>query len=189
MGWFGRNKHGDLNICIEKGGSATVRITNTITGDPIVEILSIEIPADGRVGAAPFTQHPFTPGTTGQLSIATNGTINWGPGGNSGTDTNLFRSSSNNLKTSSNMIIGGNHTVSGNQTISGTTTMNNDATVNGNVSTSTLSVGGNSLHMSQGSPSPGPPGGGPGSYTPSYESQMSACLANLITRLNNAGVL
>ena len=40
-----------------------------------------------------------------------------------------------------------------------------------------------------GLPSPGTPGGGPLTYSPSYESQMSSCLQNLIDKLHNAGIL
>lgn len=173
-----RNSSGNLNITIGPDGYAILKIKNDGSGNPIAEVLSVH---NGTSNSEPVVgsvfSSPFDPFTEGHLSIGSNGMVNFGPGGNNPHDTNLYRLSAAHLQTDSSLTVGSNAQVNG------------SATVNGNTTTSTLSVGGFSLHMSQGSPSPGPPGGGPSVYTPSYESQMSACLADLITRLNNAGVL
>lgn len=83
--------------------------------------------------------------------------------------------------------------MTGNAAISGTlsagATTLSSASVTNDTSTSTLHVNGVQVKTHVGTVSPSPPGGGPLSYTPSYESQMSACLSDVISKLQTAGIL
>ena len=58
--------------------------------------------------------------------------------------------------------------------------------VNGDHSVTTLHVNGTQKKMRQG-PTTSPPGGAPGSYTPSYESSLSQMGADANTTGHNAG--
>ena len=58
--------------------------------------------------------------------------------------------------------------------------------VAGDHAVTTLHINGTQLTLNHGSPSV--PGGGPLSYSPSYESSQSNCLQNIITGLQNANV-
>jgi hypothetical protein len=62
------------------------------------------------------------------FSVLANGKLQWGPGGSSVLDTNLYRSGADTLKTDDSFQVGGNATISGAATITGTATAGGFAT-------------------------------------------------------------
>lgn len=81
------------------GSSASLAVVNATAGTDLIS---------GRV----------TGDTQDRILIDTDGTLNWGPG-NATTDTNLYRSAANTLRTADNLTVDLNLTVSGNITVSG----------------------------------------------------------------------
>lgn len=59
--------------------------------------------------------------TVSRLNILASGSVNWGPGGASATDTNLYRNASGEAKTDNSLTIAGNATVGGAQVLAGGT--------------------------------------------------------------------
>lgn len=65
--------------------------------------------------------------------IDADGTLNWGAGASAATDTNLFRSAANALRTNDSLTVDLNLTVSGSAAITGATTVGGALTVTGNI--------------------------------------------------------
>lgn len=91
-----------------------VRTTSTIAGNRLIDARK-----DGEA----------EPG----WSVDFDGKQQWGPGGSTGPDTNLYRSTADTLKTDDSFIVGSALTVSGNTTLSSALTVTGNTTFNGTI--------------------------------------------------------
>src|SRR5262245_4194719 len=96
---------------------------DTLKTDDTMEALSYWARA-AAVGGQVFASNvPGAGDTVQRFYIRADGRLNWGPGGSTGVDTNLYRSAANALTTDGALNVGGAATITGAATVGGNATL------------------------------------------------------------------
>lgn len=106
---------GSWTYLIGTGGPTTVGATAAVG--------AIRVQTTSTIGGNRFVDARKSGDANAAYTMDFDGKNQWGPGGGTALDTNLYRSAAATLKTDSSFIVAGSETVSGNLTVTGTATV------------------------------------------------------------------